>query len=47
MRYPGLACSALLQLVDGSDRCWDLLLQLHRRAVMGQNSPVGLRLHDV
>ena len=35
----GLLTSLLLQLVDGSDRCWDLLSQLHKRCRDGSEQP--------
>jgi hypothetical protein len=35
----GLLTSLLLQLVDDSDRCWDLLSQLHKRCRGGSEQP--------
>jgi hypothetical protein len=35
----GLMTSLLLQLVDDSDRCWDLLSQLHRMCRDGSDQP--------
>ena len=35
----GLLTSLLLQLVDDSDRCWDLLSQLHWRCCDGSEQP--------
>ena len=35
----GLLTSLLLQLVDDSDRCWDLLSQLHRMCRDGSDQP--------
>jgi hypothetical protein len=35
----GLLTSLLLQLVDDSDRCWDLLSQLHKRCRDGSEQP--------
>src|ERR1700722_3483301 len=35
----GLLTSLLLQLVDDSDRCWDLLSQLHKMCRDGSNQP--------
>jgi hypothetical protein len=35
----GLLTSLLLQLVDNSDRCWDLLSQLHKRCGDGSEQP--------
>ena len=35
----GLLTSLLLQLVDNSDRCWDLLSRLHKRCGDGLEQP--------
>ena len=35
----GLLISLVLQLVDDSDRCWDLLSQLHKRCRDGSEQP--------
>ena len=35
----GLLTSLLLQLVDDSDRCWDLLSRLHKRCRDGSEQP--------
>jgi hypothetical protein len=35
----GLLTSLLLQLVDDSDRCWDLLSQLHKKCRDGSEQP--------
>jgi predicted GTPase len=35
----GLLASILLQLVDDSDCCWDLLFQLHKKCRDGQDQP--------
>ena len=35
----GLLTSLLLQLVDDSDRCWDLLSQLHKKCRNGSEQP--------
>ena len=35
----GLLTSLLSQLVDGSDRCWDLLSQLHKMCRDGSDQP--------
>ena len=35
----GLLTSLLLQLVDDSDRCWELLSQLHKRCRDGSDQP--------
>ena len=43
----GLLTSLLLQLVDKSDCCWDLLLDYTRDAEMAQNSLVTQLSHNV
>jgi len=40
----GLLTSLLLQLVDDSDRCWDLLSQLHKACHDGSKQPSELAL---
>ena len=40
----GLMTSLLLQLVDDSDRCWDLLSQLHKRCRGGSDQPSNAML---
>jgi hypothetical protein len=40
----GLLTSILLQLVDDSDRCWDLLSQLHKRCGNGRDQPSEVAL---
>ena len=37
--FRGLLASLLLQLVDDSDRCWDLLSQLHKTCRYGSEQP--------
>ncbi len=37
--FRGLLASLLLQLVDDSDRCWDLLSQLHKTCRDGSEQP--------
>ena len=40
----GLLTSLLLQLVDDSDHCWDLLSQLHKRCRDGSEQPSNAAL---
>jgi hypothetical protein len=40
----GLLTSLLLQLVDDSDRCWDLLSQLHKACRDGSEQPSEAKL---
>jgi hypothetical protein len=40
----GLLTSLLLQLVDGSDSCWDLLSQLHKASRDGSEQPTEAAL---
>jgi hypothetical protein len=40
----GLLTSLLLQLVDDSDSCWDLLSQLHKECRDGSNQPSDVTL---
>ena len=40
----GLLTSLLLQLVDDSDLCWDLLSQLHKRCCDGSDQPSDIML---
>ena len=40
----GLLTSLLLQLVDDSDSCWDLLSQLHKRCRDGSEQPSDITL---
>ncbi len=40
----GLLASILLQLVDNSDRCWDLLSQLHKKYHHGSEQPSEVAL---
>jgi hypothetical protein len=40
----GLLTSLLLQLVDDSDRCWDLLSQLHKSCRDGSEQPSEAKL---
>ena len=40
----GLLTSILLQLVDNSDPCWDLLSQLHKRCRDGSDQPSEVAL---
>ncbi len=42
----GLLASILLQLVDESDRCWDLLSQLHKRCRDGSDQPTEVALAE-
>ena len=40
----GLLTSLLLQLIDGSDSCWDLLSQLHKASRDGSDQPTETAL---